>query len=82
MVDGIAKARGATHAQVALAWLRGKEAVTSVILGARTLVQLEDNLGAAGLDLTPAEMKQLDEVSAMPELYPYRLLEEQKASRV
>ena len=42
-------------AQVALAWLHDRPAVTSVILGARTLDQLDDNLGAAGLHLTPEE---------------------------
>ena len=42
-------------AQVALAWLADRPAVTSVILGARTIEQLEDNLGAAGLHLSPEE---------------------------
>ena len=47
-------------AQVALAWLVDRPAVTSVILGARTLDQLHDNLGAAGLHLTAEETAQLD----------------------
>jgi len=48
---------------VALAWLVDRPAVTSVILGARTLEQLEDNLGAADLHLSPAETEQLDAAS-------------------
>ena len=50
-VSEIAEQRGATMAQVALAWLVDRPAVTSVILGARTTEQLADNLGAAGLHL-------------------------------
>ena len=52
-VRSVAEARGASMAQVALAWLVDRPAVTSVILGARTLEQLEDNLGAAGLTGCP-----------------------------
>lgn len=59
-------------AQVALAWLADRPAVTSVILGARTLEQLEDNLGAAGLHLSDEERATLDEVSApIADDYPY-----------
>jgi aryl-alcohol dehydrogenase-like predicted oxidoreductase len=50
-VESAARGRGASLAQVALAWLADRPAVSSVILGARTLEQLEDNLGAAGLHL-------------------------------
>ncbi len=59
----IAEARGASMAQVALAWLVDRPAVTSVILGARTLDHLEDNLGAADLHLSAAETEQLDTAS-------------------
>ena len=65
----------ATHAQVALAWLRAKDAVTSVIMGATSPKQLEENLAAAQLDLTPAEMNDLDVVSKPTEIYPYRFQE-------
>ena len=59
-------------AQVALAWIADRPAVTSVILGARTLEQLDDNLGAAGLHLSEDETALLNEASA-PEAsdYPY-----------
>ena len=52
-VQAIAGDRGVSMAQVALAWVVDRPLMTSVILGARTLEQLEDNLGAAGLHLTP-----------------------------
>ncbi len=74
-VDDIAKARGATHAQISLAWLRARPTVCSVILGARTLEQLEDNLGAAELDLTDDEITRLNEVSQPPALYPYSVVD-------
>lgn len=71
-VEDIAKARGATMAQVALAWVAAQPAVTSVILGARTTEQLKDNLGAATLKLTGDEIATLSEASK-PDMsdYPY-----------
>lgn len=67
----IAEARGVSAAQVALAWLLGRPAVASVIIGARTEAQLKDNLAAAELALSTDERKRLDEVSRLPLLYPY-----------
>ena len=71
-VEKIAAARGATMAQVALAWVAAQPAVTSVILGARTTDQLADNLGASELSLTPDEIATLSAVSK-PRMsdYPY-----------
>jgi aryl-alcohol dehydrogenase-like predicted oxidoreductase len=63
--------RGVSAAQVALAWLLTRPSVTSVIVGARTDEQLADNLQAASLQLTEAELKRLDRVSRPPLLYPY-----------
>jgi len=66
----VASEHDATPAQVALAWLLKKPCVTAPIIGARSLVQLEDNLRALELKLGDAAMKRLDEASA-PELrYP------------
>jgi aryl-alcohol dehydrogenase-like predicted oxidoreductase len=62
---------GVSAAQVALAYIMAKPAVTSVIVGARTPEQLEDNLAAAELTLSADEMDRLDAVSAQPLLYPY-----------
>jgi len=71
-VRAVAEARGCSMAQVALAWLVDRPAVTSVILGARTLEQLEDNLGAADLHLTEEETARLDAASdPAPADYPY-----------
>jgi aryl-alcohol dehydrogenase-like predicted oxidoreductase len=71
-VSAIAKSRGVSNAQVALAWLAVQPAVTSVLLGARRRDQLADNLAAASLRLTGEETARLDEVSKpeMPD-YPY-----------
>jgi aryl-alcohol dehydrogenase-like predicted oxidoreductase len=70
LVD-IASAHGASPAQVALAWLLGRPAVTSVIIGARTDEQLIDNLGGASLLLSADERAALDKVSAPELIYPY-----------
>ncbi|MGA8977644.1 MAG: aldo/keto reductase, partial [Pedococcus sp.] len=71
-VGEVAEEAGATSAQVSLAWLGAQPAVTSVILGARNVTQLTDNLAAADLDLTPEQLDRLTAVSA-PQLddYPY-----------
>lgn len=71
-VEQVAQARGVSMAQVALAWLNDRPAVTSVILGARTVEQLDDNLGAAGLHLTEKETATLTEASTpIVDDYPY-----------
>ena len=66
----IAEAHGVSIAQIALAWLLHKEAVTSVIIGAKRIEQLEDNLAAIDVTLTPEEVQQLDEVSTFRVEYP------------
>jgi aryl-alcohol dehydrogenase-like predicted oxidoreductase len=81
-VQDVAEARGASMPQVALAWLKARPAVTSVILGARTTAQLRDNLGAAGLVLDAAEVARLDEVSDPGAAdYPYGDLGSEQRSR-
>lgn len=71
-VREVAEARGASPAQIALAWLVDRPTVTSVILGARTVEQLADNLGAAGLHLSDEERQRLDKASDPdPADYPY-----------
>ena len=62
-VREVADGRGVTMAQVALAWLVDRPAVSSVILGARTTEQLADNLGSAGLHLDEQETSRLDAAS-------------------
>jgi aryl-alcohol dehydrogenase-like predicted oxidoreductase len=67
----IADERGVPAAQVALAWLLGRQGVASVIVGARTEEQLADNLEAAELELSEEERRRLGEVSAPPLIYPF-----------
>lgn len=70
-LDQVAKETDASCAQVALAWLLNKPTVASVIFGARSVAQLEDNLKAAELQLTDAHMSALDAASAYEIGYPY-----------
>jgi aryl-alcohol dehydrogenase-like predicted oxidoreductase len=74
-VDAVAAELKATPSQVSLAWLLRKRAVTSVIFGARTLAQLEDNLKAAELKLDDAQLERLDEASALELGYPYDFMQ-------
>ncbi|MET0742470.1 MAG: aldo/keto reductase, partial [Microvirga sp.] len=72
MVQRIAGELGATPSQVALSWVTNRPAVTSSIIGARTMEQLEDVLGSAELDLDAGTLSRLDHVSApTPDDYPY-----------
>lgn len=73
-VDEVATEVEATVPQVALAWLLHKPQVTSVIFGARTMAQLEDNLQAAELTLSDEQVGKLDEASSFDLGYPYTFL--------
>ena len=81
-VQGIAEGRGVSMAEVALAWVTDRPGVTSTILGARTLEQLDTNLRSAELHLTAAEAAVLDGASDLhaPD-YPYGDLGEDQRSR-
>jgi aryl-alcohol dehydrogenase-like predicted oxidoreductase len=70
-LSAIGEERGKEPAQVALNWLLRRPGVTSPIIGARTMAQLESNLGAAGWSLTADEVRRLDAVSTRPLPYPY-----------
>jgi aryl-alcohol dehydrogenase-like predicted oxidoreductase len=78
----IAKGHGCSPARVALAWVLTKPVVTSVIIGAKRLDQLADNLAAVDLRLSAEEVKQLDEVSALPPEYPGWMLPFQDSNRL
>lgn len=78
----IAKAHGVSIARVAIAWLLHNAPVTSVIIGAKTTEQLEDNIAAVDLKLTDAQMATLDQVSALPSEYPTWMLERQSSDRL
>lgn len=70
VLDRLAAARGATVAQLAIAWLLHQKSVASVLLGAKRLDQLEDNLGAVKVTFDAAELAAIDEASKLPEEYP------------
>jgi aryl-alcohol dehydrogenase-like predicted oxidoreductase len=67
----VAEEAGKTQAQAALRWLLQRPGVTAPIIGARSMDQLDANLGAAGWRLTDDQMRRLDEASARPLPYPY-----------
>jgi aryl-alcohol dehydrogenase-like predicted oxidoreductase len=71
----MAQQKNATVAQLALAWLLHQPAVTSVIIGANKLEQLDDNLKAIDVKFTPDELRQLDELSKLPAEYPGWMLQ-------
>jgi len=78
----IGAAHGVSVARVALAWLLAKPHVMSVIIGAKTAAQLEDNLAATTLDLTTDELVGLDQVSALEPEYPGWMLARQGEARI
>jgi len=71
----IAAEHDASVAQTALAWLLAKHDVTSVLVGASKLNQLDDNLGAASITLTEAELAELDAATALSPVYPNWFIE-------
>ncbi len=75
VVKKIALKHNATPTQISIAWLLSKKVIPSVILGVRTFEQLEDNLGANRIEFSENEIQILNDVSKLPELYPYRLIE-------
>jgi aryl-alcohol dehydrogenase-like predicted oxidoreductase len=78
----IARAHGASVARVALAWLLQRKAVMSVIIGTKTIQQLEDNLAVADLTLSAEDIATLDKVSALKPEYPGWMLARQAEGRV
>jgi aryl-alcohol dehydrogenase-like predicted oxidoreductase len=78
----IAKAHDTSVARVALAYVLEKPWVTSVIIGARTEAQLDDNLEAGKLQLSAEELAKLDELSALGIEYPGWMMERQGAQRM
>lgn len=71
----VAKELGASPAHVALAWVAGRPGVSSTIIGARTLEQLEQNLGALDVKLSPQQVAALDEVSRPTLPFPIGFLQ-------
>jgi aryl-alcohol dehydrogenase-like predicted oxidoreductase len=73
-VRAIAKDRSTTPSAVALAWLLAKPAVTSVLFGARSIEQLDENLKGAEVKLSPEDVRKLDDASAIELGYPYKFM--------
>ena len=74
-VRAVAAEVGATPSQVALAWTLTHPAVVSPIMGARTLAQAEDNLGALGVMLAPEQLERLNRISAPEPIFPARFVQ-------
>jgi aryl-alcohol dehydrogenase-like predicted oxidoreductase len=77
----MAASRQVSVAQIALAWLLSKPFVTTVIIGAKSMEQLRDNVASTRVRLDEAELKLLDEVSALPPEYPGWMLAFQGQAR-
>jgi aryl-alcohol dehydrogenase-like predicted oxidoreductase len=77
----MAEQRDVSVAQIALAWLLHQKVVTSVIIGAKRLDQLNDNIAAVDVKLSDAELQALGEVSALPREYPGWMFERQGGGR-
>ena len=77
VMRGIADKRKVSVAQIAIAWLLHQPAVTSVIIGAKRMDQLDDNIAATKITLDKNEMAALDKVSILPEEYPTWMFERQ-----
>jgi aryl-alcohol dehydrogenase-like predicted oxidoreductase len=81
-LEPIAKSKGVSVAQLALAWLLHQSAVTTVIIGANTTEQLQDNLNSTAVTFTEAELAQIDAVSKLSMEYPGWMIERQGTDRV
>ena len=78
----VAEEQGVSVPQIALAWLLHQSAVTSVIIGAKRMEQLEDNLNAVTIPLTADQLQRLDAVSQLPPEYPQWMLARQAGGRL
>ncbi|MES1160886.1 MAG: aldo/keto reductase, partial [Bacteroidota bacterium] len=73
--------KGASVAQLALAWLLHQPVVTSVIIGANKMEQLEDNLKSVDVQFTTEELQQLEEISKLSPEYPGWMLDFTRGDR-
>jgi aryl-alcohol dehydrogenase-like predicted oxidoreductase len=81
VISEIGKQHNASVAQIALAWVRLQKGVSSTIIGAKRIDQLNDNLKSIAVELSADELKRIDEVSALPKEYPGWMVERQSADR-
>jgi aryl-alcohol dehydrogenase-like predicted oxidoreductase len=78
----IAAQHNATVAQIALAWVRHQQGVTSTIIGAKTIEQLNDNLQSVHIQLSPEDLKKIDEISPLELQYPGWMMKRQSEYRI
>jgi aryl-alcohol dehydrogenase-like predicted oxidoreductase len=78
VVGEISEEIGRSYPQISLNWLLRQEGVTAPIVGAKRMEQLEDNLGAAGWELSEEQVARLDRASAIEDIYPYRFIREKQ----
>jgi aryl-alcohol dehydrogenase-like predicted oxidoreductase len=81
-IKPIAAAHGVSVARIALAWLLHQKNISSVIIGAKSIEQLEDNLAAVDIQLSAEQLAVLDQVSALKSQYPQWMLARQHGDRV
>jgi len=81
VMRALAEARGVSVARIAIAWLLHRRFVMSVIVGAKTIEQLDDNLAATEIKLSDEELAQLDLVSKLPHEYPGWMIQRQTADQ-
>lgn len=83
VMQSVAEGIGKTMSQVAIRWLLQKEAVCSVVIGVKTIEQLENNIGASGgWELSPEQMTELNDASAVALPYPYSMIARTSQSRL
>jgi aryl-alcohol dehydrogenase-like predicted oxidoreductase len=81
VINEIGKQHKVSAAQIALAWVRLQKGVTSTIIGAKNVDQLNDNIKSVDIELSVNELKRIDEVSTLPKEYPGWMVERQSADR-
>lgn len=82
VITEVGKQYNVSAAQVALAWVRQQNGITSTIIGAKRAEQLHDNIKSTELNLSEADLKRIDEVSALPKEYPGWMVERQSGDRL
>jgi aryl-alcohol dehydrogenase-like predicted oxidoreductase len=81
VLAGVAKDHDASVAQIALAWVRQQPGITSTIIGAKNISQLNDNIKSVEITLSPEELEKIDGISALSKEYPGWMVERQTAGR-
>ena len=82
VITDVAKQHNATVAEIALAWVRQQHGITSTIIGAKNIDQLNANIKSVDVQLTTDDLEKIDKVSALPKEYPGWMVERQSTDRV